>query len=190
MRFIIVADIFGRTIELDRLVSVLSTDATKTRIVDPYGGAYPQFEDEQTAYTCFQDTVGLNGYEKILLEVVGQDDEKTVLIGFSVGAAVVWLVSNHKIFHQKTRAVCFYGSQIRHLLHVNPGIDMDLYFPKQEPHFDVQELIKRLSGKKRVTCTQTPFLHGFMNKKSDNFDEIGYQKYLQSLKDTLNPSLK
>lgn len=80
-------------------------------------------------------------------------------------------------------AICFYGSQIRNYLNVNPKIKIELFFPEHERHFEVANLISRLSQKTNVTCYKVPYLHGFMNKKSNNFNDIGYYQYLQLLKE-------
>ncbi len=66
-----------------------------------------------------------------------------------------------------------------------PEIEMDLIFPEHEPHFNVKKLIAKLSQKKNVKCYTAPCLHGFMNKKSDNFNKEEYTNYLGLLKNIL-----
>jgi hypothetical protein len=70
-------------------------------------------------------------------------------------------------------------------LTVAPAIEMDLFFPHFEPHFDVAALMSHISRGRNVRCHQTAYLHGFMNKDSTNFDADGYHQYLQIIIDRL-----
>lgn len=62
---------------------------------------------------------------------------------------------------------------------------IELFFPEEEPHFDVVELMARLSRREGVVCHQTRYLHGFMNPLSVNFDAKAYAEYLLVLEDRL-----
>lgn len=185
MKCIIVSDIFGRTADLEHLADALSSPSITVTLLDPYEGQYMAFGTEAEAYDFFQSNVGLDGYEKILMGTIKHADEDLLLIGFSVGASAVWSLSNKKIWGKNTKAICFYGSRIRHLLHVTPKIEIELFFPDHEPHFDVDQLVARLSEKSNVTCVKIEFLHGFMNKKSINYNKTGALEYLQLLKENL-----
>lgn len=80
--------------------------------------------------------------------------------------------------------MCFYSSQIRHYLSVTPGFAIDLYFAKNEPTYDVDTIIKSIANKPHVRCCKTPYLHGFMNKLSKNYNQTGYDTYIQVIRDT------
>ena len=180
MRLVAVTDIFGRTSCLEELLSALSAKYESIEIVDPYEGVEIPFKDEDEAYDHFQQTIGLDGYiEKLSRYLINNGQYfKNHLLGFSVGASAVWAASGMPDIDKRTKGLCFYGSQIRNLLHVQPKIEMDLYFPKMEPGFNVDEVIATLAKKDKVYCFQTSYLHGFMNKKSKNFDEAGYTEYI------------
>ncbi len=182
MELVVASDIFGRTPELDTLVSELSSSYAKFTIVDPYKGQYLQFKNENEAYVYFQHHCGLHRYKDHLSKVIQQRHSPLCMIGFSVGASVVWALSGEMNFMDNSKAFCFYGSQIRFMVDVEPKVEMTLIFPKYEIHFDVAQLSSQICGKKRVRCFQEVSLHGFMNKRSDNFDEKGYQKYLRLLR--------
>jgi len=98
------------------------------------------------------------------------------LIGFSVGAAAIWMISDRKKL-KVNAAQCFYGSQIRHHTNITPSFPIELIFPLSEPHFSVTEAIIKLSGRPNVKITQVPYLHGFMNQCSTNYNAVGYELF-------------
>ena len=185
MELIISSDIFGRTPELEDIASELSSNFTNVILIDPYENKHIDFENENAAYTYFQKNIGLDRYIKILFESVIKTVGDLRLLGFSVGASALWAISDKMRFGSNTKAICFYGSQIRNLLKISPKIEINIFFPQNEPHFDVGRLISRISNKSKVRCFQTIYLHGFMNRRSESFNESGYLKYLQILKDQL-----
>lgn len=185
MDLIIAADIFGRTGALEEIAARLSSDTINATIIDPYAGRRIHFESETQAYAYYQENIGLQGYRDSILEALSRTGHDLHLVGFSVGASSIWALSEEISSGIKLRATCFYGSQIRHQVDVEPKIPMHLYFPRYEPHFDVSTLISILSSKKLVTCSVVPYLHGFMNRKSINFDLSGYTHHMDILKKQL-----
>ena len=186
MQIIIVSDIFGRTSGLEAFAADLSSNSLKAIIVAPYQGKSIDFINEGEAYAYFQKNVGIEQYKDIIFTIIKQTmndfPENLLLIGFSVGASVIWRLSDKLCNKEKIKAVCFYGSQIRYSLDIDPKIEIELIFPEHEPHFNVKDLFSQLSHKKNVNCNIAPYLHGFMNKKSVNFNKTGYSNYLQFLK--------
>jgi dienelactone hydrolase len=176
MKLLIAADIFGNTPAFNDLADQLSFGCKDTIRIDPYPGRAMNFKNEADAYACFQATVGLDNYINKISSVISGQTDDLLFIGFSVGASALWVLSG------RTRlpgpAICFYGSQIRHHLDVEPDNRVQLIFPEHEPHFNVETVIKSLSDKQGVTCTTVPFKHGFMNRLSTNFDSTGYQTYI------------
>ena len=118
MQLLIASDIFGRTAALEALADRLAPHSrlhlAAPLLVDPYGGDPRPFETEAAAYEVFQREVGLARYTRILTDAVTAVDGPLTLIGFSVGAAAIWALSDNANLRQGTRAFCFYGSQIRH----------------------------------------------------------------------------
>jgi dienelactone hydrolase len=126
--------------------------------------------------------VGIPAYEQQVAACLTEIPKIDLLIGFSVGAAAVWGISGTLPPEQITRAVCFYGSRIRHAADVIPQIPMDHILPEKEPGFDIEDLAGILIGKPTVTVHRTPFLHGFMNRISPNFNQTGYDAWLDRLR--------
>ncbi len=180
MNIIIVSDVFGITPALLQLKEKLGAHS----IIDPYKGKCMSFKNEAQAYLCFIDTVGLDNYVSRVVKSLGSLDSKTTLIGFSIGASAIWRLSlnNENTFIQQ--AFCFYGSQIRNSIEIEPCFEINLVFPKSESHFDVDELINKLAIKDNVKITQVDYLHGFMNYHSSNYNNIGYQEHIDLLRST------
>jgi dienelactone hydrolase len=174
MNKIIVTDVFGVTPALLSLSDKLEVSA----IVDPYQGKHMDFNNEADAYSYFVETVGLDNYLASLSQVVESIEHKSTLIGFSVGASVIWRLSQEKGNHLIKEAFCFYGSQIRNFTQIEPNFKINMLFPKSEPHFDVVELEKSLSQKVNVNTLKVQYLHGFMNRCSSNYNESGYDEYI------------
>ena len=187
MNNIIVADVFGKTPALITLGKAIKADV----IVDPYDGKYMNFENEVQAYSYFIENIGLEAYLEMLSKTINECSGECVLIGFSVGASVIWKFSESTPIHLNERvkwAVCYYGSQIRHLTKLSPMFEMKLVFPKMESHFDVLALQKILAKKKKVRTIRVDYLHGFMNTHSSNFDRLGYKKHLNLLRQDIKLS--
>ena len=184
-RLFLVADIFGRTPALETIGKRLSEIVPDIGIIDPYQGGDHPFETEAHAYDYFMRRVGLRKYRSILMNHLASSDPDIVLIGFSVGASAIWAVSGHPPPGHIKKAFCFYGSQIRQNTDIQPVFDMELIFPEQEPHFDVDELIRTLKPKNRVTCSKAMGLHGFMNEYSPHFDPVCYSTWLTHLETSL-----
>ena len=184
---LIAADIFGKTLELVELAGQISARSTRVVILDPYQSEVMDFPDEAAAYDYFQKHVGLPQYREILLNRLLLADQGLILIGFSVGASAIWCASEGIIAPADHKAICFYGSQIRHFPDINPGIEMELIFPEHESLFSVELLVRRLSVKQNVWCHTAPYRHGFMNRRSENFDINGYHEYLQFVNERTAP---
>jgi len=178
MLIIIVADIFGRTRELEELSRSLGK---QTEIVDPYASIIQTYCEETEAYDYFIDHVGIITYSKILQSALKPISKEFELIGFSVGASAIWKISDRLNPEMCKRAVCFYGSQMRHYQAIIPQISIELVFPAFEPSFDVNDLSKNMSDKLDVKIHKTRYLHGFMNYHSKNYSHIGYVEYLDWL---------
>jgi dienelactone hydrolase len=180
MNIIIVSDVFGITPALLQLKDKVGSNT----IIDPYKGKCMGFKNEAEAYSCFIKTVGLDNYVSKVLKDLGSLDCKTTLIGFSVGASAIWRISISNVNNLVQQAFCFYGSQIRNSVQIEPIFKINLVFPKCESHFDVDELIKKLEIKPNVQITQVDYLHGFMNFHSSNYNSIGYQEHIALLQST------
>lgn len=177
----VVSDIFGRTPALENLCKTVACDVD---VIDPYSGKYMGFQTEQDAYEFFMATVGLNAYCNLLHARLEKAPKPVILVGFSVGASAIWMISESLSTEKVKRAVCFYGSQVRHLVGINPGVVVEHVLPAHEPGFSVDDLACQFSGKENVVLHKTPYLHGFMNQCSKNFSHSGYTGYVDWLRES------
>ena len=178
MKTIVISDIFGRSTALEQLVEEISQDAL---ILDPYDSEFMDFKNEEAAYTYFSENVGLGSYTDKLKRVLLEQEDEVLLIGFSVGASAIWNVSGDESITVVKKAICYYGSQIRSNVVCNPRFPIELVFPSMERHFSVDELIHQLSEKQNVSIRQVPYLHGFMNELSLNYDSQGHGEEIMYL---------
>ncbi|MCP4323359.1 MAG: hypothetical protein GY787_16225 [Alteromonadales bacterium] len=179
MLTIIVADIFGNSPALQQLAKQLSKQ--DVLIVDAYAGQKMDFRNEQTAYDYFSQNIGLATYAQQLKEKLSALKQPFNIIAFSVGGSAIWLNCEWLNSTQVNRVICFYASQIRHHINLQPAIPIQLVLPKYEQHFDIQELKKVLVTKKNVTIKHSDYLHGFMNQLSTNFSPVAYQQWLKEI---------
>lgn len=177
-KYIFVSDIFGHTENLEELVESLPFNSI---IIDPYDGKRMMFEGEQKAYQYFTKHVGLNNYTEKLHQVLTAMNAYIYLIGFSVGASVIWRVSERGYANNIRNAFIFYGSQIRHYVDIEPKFKINVVCPAQESHFDINALISLIKEKQQVVINRSNYYHGFMNRCSTNFDEEGYRQHMQLL---------
>lgn len=182
MSIILVSDVFGLTPALLEISEKLGA----CTIVDPYNGQIMGFQNEAEAYSYFVKEIGLDNYLSSLFESVESIDEPTTLIGFSVGASVIWRLSEKKVNNLIKQAFCYYGSQIRNFTQIEPRFKVNLVFPKSEAHFDVEELQDKLSNKANTKTEKVEYLHGFMNFYSNNYNNSGYSKHINLLYSLIN----
>lgn len=178
MKTIIITDIFGRTSALEELANAVCENH---HIVDPYDGQDMLFQTESDAYEFFSSNIGLEKYTKHLSKLLTNLDSAVNLVGFSIGASAIWNLSDSPAYSCVKNATCFYGSQIRNNRKILPLFPITLIFPQTEEHFSVSELISDLRNTQKTKIRQLPYLHGFMNKLSANFNSQGYKSELQTL---------
>lgn len=182
------SDIFGHTDVLDKWVNTQLPDNVNKEIISPYRDN-ASYKDEPLAYQAFQQAGGLEGYKKRLL-IPLLDSDTTTVVAFSAGAAAMYqILSNSQQKHSVTHLYGFYPGQIRFFTHLIPIVQTTLYFPQQEPHFDVNTVMSQLSLHSSVTCEKTPFLHGFMNPYSRNYDLNGEQNHSHLLVEKIESKL-
>lgn len=70
MKLIVATDIFGKTPELEILISNFSNSYSNTIIIDPYHGEYIDFKDESEAYAHFQHYIGLTNYTDLVMRTI------------------------------------------------------------------------------------------------------------------------
>ena len=181
MNTILVADIFGLTPALIKLSHTLKAET----IVDPYQGQQLAFDNEADAYAYFIESVGFDVYLAELQRVVSLAPANSTLIGFSIGATILWRLSETVSASRVKRGIGFYGGQIRKFTDIKPQFDVELVFPKSEPHFSIDDLQSTLEKISRVKTLSTNYYHGFMNVYSTNYHESAYNQQIQRLRTIL-----
>ena len=203
MNIIIVTDIFGKTVYTDNLSLLLQLRDAFTVTVDPYQGGYRNFIDEKEAYAAFISECGHDEYARILEQSMARMEKSpdadfkgknffsvnknessnaSILISFSAGASAAWIAAAGVYGNSIRHLIGFYPTQIRNHLDITPQCPTTLLFPMVEGHFDVNELIQKLSEKKNTICIKTNFMHGFMNPLSKNFSQKAYTFFLSIIR--------
>ncbi|PSX06434.1 dienelactone hydrolase family protein [Photobacterium angustum] len=171
MKVIIVTDIFGLCETTDKMASFIAQHTDSVKIVDPYQGVRCEFSSEKAAYEQFIKDCGHDDYLSLVRESVLKD-KPDVLIGFSAGANAAWRISELVAFDCKS-ILCFYPSQIRNHVDIEPKVPTAVIFPKKEASFDVLTMNTALLNRINVTTQIMPYKHGFMNCLSDAYDKQG-----------------
>ena len=179
----VLSEIYGVTPELIALCRQLPGQVIP---LSPYEDDKLIFDDEQQAYQYFVTHVGVEGYsDKLRAAIDGYScdgEARSVnLIGFSVGASAVWHYGLNNPPDSIANATLFYGSQIRKLSGEAPIFPCKLVMPSYEEHFDVTALAEQLAKFSNVVVENSVYLHGFMNKRSANYNEQGFRYYLALL---------
>ena len=179
MNYLIVSDIFGLSTALVQLSNEVSANVS---IVDPYNSKFQAIENEQDNYNNFIEQCGHDKYTAKLHKCFNELKVPTTCIAFSAGASAAWRAQLLTGNTHLKKLIGFYPSQIRNYLALGENVPCEFIFPKREVHFNVDEIISRLSDKASVECNKVDYLHGFMNRHSPNFDEQGYRDFCSYLK--------
>ncbi|WP_072680303.1 dienelactone hydrolase family protein [Arcobacter sp. LA11] len=170
MRILILADIFG-------IESIPTELITKdTFILEPYK-INKSVTNETLLYNAFIEKSGHDNYFQIAYKKT-IELKPDIVIGFSIGGSIAWRLSNFKI---SSKIICFYPSQIRNHLDIVPKVKTTIVFPKKELHFDLNRVKEKLTSKKNVNLQNSTELHGFMNKKSINYNKDEKFKFIKNI---------
>ena len=118
------------------------------------------YSQEDAAYRHFMEKVGfMDALYKIkdILSDIKDEYQKIFILGFSAGATVAWLCSEEECVDG---IVGYYGSRIRNYAELAPRCPALLFFPQEEPSFNVDELISALESK-NVEVHKFMGEHGF-----------------------------
>ena len=198
---VLVSDIFGRTPAFEALAkSLAGITQSQISLFDPYQGENLNFTDEQAAYQYFSQHIGVETYADMLADFlmalpnkpqIKPQAKPLTILGFSVGASAAWLLACRGIKREYSsnggspeisQIIGLYGGQIRKYVDLQPKVTTTLIFPASEAHFDVSALSQKLAQQAHVESYQVPYLHGYLNQHSVNFDQAGYDSFLSSVK--------
>lgn len=129
------------------------------------------YNEEDIAYHYFSENIGFekaHGQVTALINDLSKTYNEIHLIGFSIGATVAWLCSNHKDVH---KVVGFYGSRIRQYTALQPLADVTLIYGKQEKSFVPEDLQRSLSIYPNVDFKIVDGEHGFADPYSVKYNK-------------------
>ena len=181
MNTLLATEIYDLNEHVEAMARRLAACGGNVAIVDPYSGARPGLMTEQDAYARFLRDCGPERFAMLVAARAKEwGGEPFCAVGFSAGASAVWALAcgNGPL---PAHAFCFYGSGIRHMRELAPRCSVDAVLPCREPHFDVAALGRDLAAHLNVTHHATPWLHGFMNPLSPNFDAEGHALWLSRI---------
>ena len=148
------------------------------------GSAF-DYSQEEVAYHHFIENIGFEEPSetiKSILATYRPQYKRIVIIGFSVGATIAWLCSDDE---RVDGVIGYYGSRIRNYLEVKPLCPTILFFPEEEPSFQVDEVIAILR-RKNIDIEKYNGTHGFSDPYSSNFHKESAQKTKNRIIDFLD----
>lgn len=174
MRVLIITDIFG----CNESVSTLEADLrqrnnTEVLTVDPYQRKNMDFDNDELAYQHYIKVCGHDKYYTLAKETAAQY-KPDVVLGFSAGGSVAWRLSDNNQLSAGC-IICFYPSQIRHHLTLQPVKPTNVVFAASEGSFNVKDVAQKINESVHVDAQVLPYEHGFMNRASKNFAPKGYE---------------
>lgn len=126
------------------------------------------YAQREEAYDFFKNRGYERAYERVgrLTARIRPDYRTVVLLGFSAGATIAWVLSESG---PCDGVVAYYGSRIRDNLHVEPKCRSLLIFAEGEPSFDPRNIRRDLEAKAGVTVVVFKGAHGFSDPFSANY---------------------
>lgn len=137
------------------------------------------YDEEEKAYEYFMKEVGFEKAKKIveeLIDTLAKQYDFIQLVGFSVGATVAWLCSEHPAVQ---KVLCFYGSRIRSYTNVIPKVPVYIVFGEYEMSFNPNELRMELSEHPLVTFDIVEGTHGFANPYNQRYSKQVTEQIVQ-----------
>jgi dienelactone hydrolase len=158
---IVIHEIYGLNQHMQGYCELLSSQGFDVICPDLLERERPfDYSQEDAAYRHFMENVGfMDASYKIkdILSDIKDEYQKIFILGFSAGATVAWLSSEEECVDG---IVGYYGSRIRNYAELAPRCPALLFFPQEEPSFNVDELISALESK-NVEVHKYMGEHGF-----------------------------
>ncbi|MED4695105.1 dienelactone hydrolase family protein [Peribacillus frigoritolerans] len=145
---IVIHEIYGLNRHMQGFCELLSKQGFDVICPDLLERETPfDYSQEEAAYRHFMENVGFTGALYKIKDIVSDIKDayqKIFILGFSAGATVAWLCSEEECVDG---IVGYYGSRIRNYAELAPRCPALLFFPLEEPSFNVDELISALESK-------------------------------------------
>lgn len=129
------------------------------------------YEQEQDAYANFIKNIGFDIVAEVneLVERLSKEYAQVFLIGFSVGATLVWRAASDA---KCSGAVCFYGSRIRDYCDLKPGCPTLLIMADQDKSYPVLQIDKDLKAIPNSILKVLNGQHGFCDPYARAYHSI------------------
>lgn len=178
---IVIHEIYGLNQHMQRFCELLSKQGFDVICPDLLERETPfDYSQEEAAYRHFMENVGFtDALHKIkdILSDIKDEYQKIFILGFSAGATVAWLCSEEECVDG---IVGYYGSRIRNYAELAPQCPALLFFPLEEPSFNVDELISALEIQ-NVEIHKFNGKHGFSDPYSSNYHAESAQKAVSKM---------
>jgi len=169
---IILHEIYGINLHIKHYANLLYQKGFDVYVPNLLQRSIPfSYEEEEIAYQNFITNVGFKKAQdqvNTLITHLSKRYSHIRIIGFSVGATVAWLCSEHPSVH---KVIGFYGSRIRQFTHVIPNAETILIFGEHEKSFNPIDLKKCLSTYPHVVVKIVEGEHGFADPYSPKYNE-------------------
>lgn len=143
------------------------------------------YEQEDNAYHYFKQEIGFPRALNKVLDLVNLNREKyehIFVIGFSIGATLAWMCSEHEV----DGVIGFYGSRIRDYVEIDPKCQSLLFFASHEKSLNVIDLKEKLKTKKNTKIEIIEAEHGFMNPYHTSYNSKEATKCIKKCMDFLH----
>ncbi|MGQ3479486.1 dienelactone hydrolase family protein [Paenibacillus sp. TY11] len=181
---VVLHEIYGINQHIQHMCKLLADQGYDVICPNLLGRETPfDYSQEETAYRNFMENVGFthvtSQIESLLLSIRDRY-KKVFIVGFSVGATIAWLCSEEKYIDG---IVGYYGSRIRNYLEMTPQCPTLLFFPQEEPSFDVDELISTLNNNNNIRVHKFSGQHGFSDPYSPRYNVHSAQQSFNEMVD-------
>ncbi|WP_342542454.1 dienelactone hydrolase family protein [Paenisporosarcina sp. FSL H8-0542] len=167
---IVIHEIYGINQHMKSFCEIISEDCFDVICPNLLKRETPfDYSQEEVAYRNFMENIGFADASNKIRDILSEaknNYKKIFIIGFSVGATVSWLCSEEECVDG---IVGYYGSRIRNYEEISPRCPTMLFFPHEEPSFNVDELISILD-KKNIEVHKYSGQHGFSDPYSPKYN--------------------
>jgi len=138
-------------------------------------------------YSSFMELVGLDKYSNYIWEKITKTNcKQIVLIGESVGATALWMLSMRFEKQCDVFLFCLYGSRIRDYLHIKPKCNVNLYFSLDESVLRYSEKLKILKKNNIVKINFLNLRHGFATPGNECFSSSPFNEIVSEINGVLS----
>lgn len=182
--FIVLHEIYGVNDHMHAVCRSLAEQGYDVICPDLINREPYDYNQEQEAYQNFIQGDRFTASSQLVVEILQKHRhkyQKQFIMGYSVGATIAWLCSEHGDLCDGI--IGMYGSRIRNHLDIDPKCPVLLIFAEQEQSFRVNDIVNAINNKKMVQLLILEGRHGFANPFSIHYLESSWQASKQAITD-------